>query len=68
MGDNFTVELTPKEFAMVTECIEYISANERRFDEENENILKSIAEKFHAEYYEECNISDSDNNLKISFQ
>ena len=38
------------------------------FDEDNENILKSIAEKFHAEYYEECNITDSDNNLKISFQ
>ena len=54
--ENFTVELTPKEFAMVTECIEYISANERRFDEENENILKSIADKFHAEYYEECNL------------
>ena len=53
---------------MVTECIEYISANERRFDEDGENILKSIAEKFHAEYYEECNITDSDNNLKISFQ
>ena len=49
------VKLTAKQFAMVSECIERISANEREFDEDSEKTLKEIAEKFQAEY-NECNI------------
>lgn len=51
----FLVKLTAKQFAMASECIERISANEREFDEDSEKTLKEIAEKFQAEY-KECNI------------
>lgn len=51
----FLVKLTAKQFAMVSECIEHISANEREFDEDSEKTLKEITEKFQAEY-KECNI------------
>ena len=37
------VKLTSEEFGIVQECIEYISANERSFDKEYEDILKSVA-------------------------
>ena len=39
------VKLTSEEFGIVQECIEYISANERSFDKEYEDILKSVAKK-----------------------
>ena len=52
----FLVKLTAKQFAMVSECIERISANEREFDEDSEKTLKEIAEKFQAEYNQCKNI------------
>lgn len=51
------VKLTEEEFRMVQYCIEFISANQRDFDEDGEKALKSIAEKFNAEYVEEANMS-----------
>jgi intein-encoded DNA endonuclease-like protein len=51
------VKLTEEEFRMVQYCIEFISANQRDFDEDGEKALKSIAEKFNAEYVEEVNMS-----------
>ena len=51
------VELTEEEFAMINYCIEFITANERSFDMNDEKILKSIADKFGAEYNEEANIN-----------
>ena len=52
----FLVKLTAKQFAMVSECIERVSANEREFDEASEKTLKEIAEKFQAEYRESNNV------------
>lgn len=46
------IKLTDEEFKMVQYCIEFISANQRDFDEDGEKALKSIAEKFNAEYVE----------------
>lgn len=51
------VKLTEEEFGMVQYCIEFISANQRDFDENGEKSLKSIAEKFNVEYIEEANIN-----------
>lgn len=51
------IKLTSEEFDIVQECIEYISANERSFDKEYENILKSVAKKFNAEYIEDANLN-----------
>ena len=51
------IKLTNEEFGIVQKCIEYISANERSFDKEYENILKSVAKKFNAEYIEEANLN-----------
>ena len=55
--DKITIKLTDDEFAIVQECIEYISINERSFDKENEDLLKSVAKKFHAEYIEDANLN-----------
>lgn len=57
MGKEITIKLTNNEFAIVQECIEYISANERSFDKEHEDILKSVAKKFRAEYIEDANLN-----------
>ena len=51
------IKLTEEEFRMVQYCIEFISAEERNFDENGEKALKSIAEKFNAEYVEEANLN-----------
>ena len=51
------VKLTEEEFRMLQYCIEFISANQRDFDEDGEKVLKSIAEKFNAEYVEELNMN-----------
>ena len=55
--DKITIKLTDDEFAIVQECIEHISANERIFDKEYEDILKSVAKKFHAEYIKDANLN-----------
>ena len=55
--DKITITLTEDEFAIAQECIEHISAEERDFDKDGEVALKSIAEKFNAEYVEEANIN-----------
>jgi len=44
--EEIEIKLTSEEFGIVQECIEYISANERSFDKEYENILKSVAKNF----------------------
>lgn len=46
------VKLTAKQYAMVSDCIERVSANEREFDKDSEEILKEVAEKFKADYKE----------------
>ena len=51
------IKLTEEEFGMIQYCIEFISANQRDFDEDGEKALKSIAEKFNAEYIEEANLN-----------
>ena len=51
------VKLTEEEFRMLQYCIEFISVNQRDFDEDGEKVLKSIAEKFNAEYVEELNMN-----------
>ena len=51
------IKLTEEEFRMVQYCIEFISAEERDFDKKKKKALKSIAEKFNAEYVEEANIN-----------
>ena len=51
------IKFTEEEFRMVQHCIEFISAEERDFDEDGEKALKSIAEKFNAEYIEEANLN-----------
>ena len=56
------VKLTEEEFGMIQYCIEFISANQREFDKDGEKALKSIAEKFNAEYIEEANINYYDWN------
>lgn len=50
--DVFEVELITKQYAMVSECIERVSAHEREFDTDSEGTLKEVAEKFKAEYKE----------------
>lgn len=54
---EITLKLTEDEFAITQECIEHISVNERSFDKEYENILKSVAEKFNAVYIEDANLN-----------
>ena len=51
------IKLTEEEFRMVQYCIEFISANQRDFNENGEKLLKSIAEKFNAEYVKEANLN-----------
>ena len=51
------LKLTEEEFRMVQYCIEFISSEERNFDEDGEKALKSIAEKFNAEYVAEANLN-----------
>ena len=46
------VKLTVKQYAMVSECIERVSVNEREFDKGSEETLKEVAEKFKADYKE----------------
>lgn len=48
----FEVKLTEKQYAIVSECIERVSANEREFDKDSEETLKEVAEKFKANYRE----------------
>lgn len=50
------VKLTAKQYAMVSECIERVSANEREFDTDSEQTLKEVAEKFNADYMELNNV------------
>lgn len=40
----FEVKLTVKQYALVSELIERVSANEREFDEVSEQTLKEVAE------------------------
>jgi hypothetical protein len=47
-----TIELTDKQYNMVSECIERVSANEREFDTDSEQTLKEVAEKFNSDYME----------------
>lgn len=51
-GKMMEVKLTAKQYAMVSECIERVSANEREFDKDSEETLKEVAEKFKADYKE----------------
>lgn len=51
------IKLTEEEFRMVQCCIEFISVKQRNLDEDEEKALKSIAEKFNAEYVEEANLN-----------
>lgn len=60
--EEIEIKLTNEEFGIVQECIEYISANERSFDKEYEDILKSVAKKFNAEYIEDANLNYYDWN------
>lgn len=55
--EEITVKLTDEEFSMVQYCIEFITANERSFDKDDEQILKSIANKFEAEYIADANLN-----------
>ena len=50
--NKWEVKLTAKQYAMVSDCIERVSANEREFDKDSEEILKEVAEKFKADYKE----------------
>lgn len=50
------VKLTSKQYSMVSECIERVSANEREFDTDSEQTLKDVAEKFNADYMELNNV------------
>lgn len=54
---EINIKLTEEEFRMVQYCIEFISAEERNLDEDGEKLLKSIAEKFNAEYVIEANLN-----------
>lgn len=54
---EITIKFTEDEFAVAQECIEYISANERSYDKDYEDILKSVAKKFSAEYIEDANLN-----------
>ena len=51
------IELTDEEFGWVQYCIEFITANERSFDKDEEKTLKSIAKKFSAEYIADANLN-----------
>ena len=51
------IKLTEEEFRMVQCCIEFISVKQRDFNEDGEKLLKSIAEKFNAEYVIEANLN-----------
>ena len=51
------IKLTEEEFRMVQCCIEFISVKQRDFNEDGEKLLKSIAEKFNAEYVAEANLN-----------
>ena len=51
------IKLTEEEFRMVQCCIEFISVKQRDFNEDGEKSLKSIAEKFNAEYVQEANLN-----------
>lgn len=50
--EEIVVKLTPKQWTMVNICVEYISANEREFDSDDEKTLKEVAKIFGAEYVE----------------
>lgn len=50
------IKLTAKQYSLVSELIERVSANERNFDKDSEQILKEVAEKFNSEY---INIEES---------
>lgn len=50
--EKITITLTDKQFSMISDCIEHISAYEREFDEEGEQTLKEVADIFGAEYNE----------------
>ena len=50
--DKITVELTKEQFSMISGCIEYISANEREYSDNDEKTLKEVADIFGAEYVE----------------
>ena len=56
---EINIKLIEEEFRMVQYCIEFISAEERDFDEDGEKALKSIAE-----YVAEANINYYDWNEK----
>ena len=51
------IELTDEEFGWVQYCIEFITANERSFDQDEEKMLESIAKKFRAEYIADANLN-----------
>ena len=50
-----TIIINEKERKMVQYCIELVSLNTRNFEPEEEEALKNIAEKFHAEYDKDVN-------------
>ena len=50
------VTLTKEQFDLVSQLIERVSAAERAFDEESEQLLKRVAEIFDAEYNEDANL------------
>ena len=54
---EITIKFTEDEFAIAQECIEHISANERSYNKDYEDILKSVAKKFGAEYIEDANLN-----------
>lgn len=56
------VSLTEKQFDMISNCVEHISAYEREFDDEDEQTLKEVAGIFRAEYnnYNEDEDEDGD--------
>lgn len=60
----FEVKLTSKQYAMVSECIKRVSANEREFDTDSEKTLKEVAEKFKADY-KELNKNDRRRKAKV---
>lgn len=54
---EINIKLTEEEFRIVQHCIEFISVKQRNLDEDGEKALKSIAEKFNAEYVIEANLN-----------
>ena len=60
----FDIKLTAKQYALVSELIERVSANEREFDEVSEQTLKEVAEKFNSEYINDANITTKGDKRK----